>query len=135
MVISLDDFKKLMRDLSILTGKTPTVYGKAPTSQENLNYMIEVYHREIRHYDYRDIETAFNDRRLRDEIEKSYGLSLSMIEKYIVIHKNGREGKEKAENEEKGKFEARIPTNCKESLKELGIDIEKIAEAKQMEES
>jgi aminopeptidase N len=128
MVISLDDFKKLMRDLSILTGKTPTAYGKAPTSQDNLNYMIEVYHREIRNYDHRDIEAAFGDRRLREEIEKSYSLSLSMIEKYVMIYKNSREGKERAMGEEWGKFEAGIPRECKKSLKELGIDLQKIAE-------
>lgn len=134
-MISFDDFKKLMRDLSILTGKTPTAYGKAPTSQENLDYMIEVYHREVRHYDYRDIEAAFSDRRLRDEIEKSYSLSLSIIEKYIVIYKNGREGKERSSEDEGGKFEAGIPRECKKDLKEMGIYIQKIAEAKQIKES
>lgn len=133
-MVELKEFKKLMVDLSILTGKTPTAYGKSPKNDDQLDYMIEVYHQELKNNDCKDIEAAFQDRRLREEITSGYSLNVSVIEKYIVIHRNKRNGKTNNQAEERGERKA-PPAECNEYLKKIGIDVNKLAESKSYEEA
>jgi hypothetical protein len=128
MVIKLEEFKQLMRDLSILTGKTPTVYGKAPNTPEKLDYMIEVYHRELKRYDREFILKAFQDKGLRQEMSVSFSLNVNIIEKYVLIHKNNKPSK-RSMNEDQA-FRSKVPKDCVKALEKLGINISKIAEGK-----
>lgn len=119
-----------MVDLSILTGKTPTCYGNKAIDDKQLDYMIEVYHRELRGNDIEDITNAFKDRGLRDEIVTGFSLNVNVIEKYILIHKNRRNG----EREKKmGDFKYDAPEDCKKALSEIGINIGQLAEDKSID--
>lgn len=129
-MVALKEFKKLMIDLSILTGKTPTAYGKAPKSDKQLDYMVEVYHRELRCHEYEDIKEAFQDGRLRQEIVDGFGLNVNVIEKYIVIHRNRRTNSQKEEVGKKGEFKQDMPRECVEALAEIGIDVSKLSSDK-----
>jgi hypothetical protein len=128
MVIKLEEFKQLMRDFSIVTGKTPTVYGKAPNTPEKLDYMISVYHRELKRYDHDDIIAAFHDKQLRQEASVSFSLNVNIIEKYILIYKNNKPSKKELNREDA--FKSKVPKECVDKLSELGIDISKIAKDK-----
>ena len=127
-MIKLEEFKQLMRDLSIVTGKTPTVYGKAPNTPEKLDYMIEVYHREMKRYDTDDIIAAFHDRQLRQEASVSFSLNVNIIEKYVLIHKNNKPSKRDVDEDQA--FRSKVPKDCVKALEKLGINISKIAEGK-----
>lgn len=129
-MVALKEFKKLLIDLSILTGKTPTAYGKAPKDDEQLVYMVEVYHRELRHHEYDDIKGAFQDSRLRQEVVDGFGLNVNVIEKYIVIHRNRRMNNAKEETEKLGEFKQSMPKECVEALAEIGIDVSKLSSDK-----
>lgn len=129
-MVALKEFKKLMINLSILTGKTPTAYGKAPKDDEQLDYMIEVYHKELRSYENEDIVAAFKDNRLRQEVVDGFGLNVNVIEKYIVIHRNRRTNNAKEETEKLGEFKQAMPKECVEALAEIGIDVSKLAKDK-----
>jgi hypothetical protein len=131
-LVALKEFKKFMVDLSILTGKAPTCYGKKAADDKQLDYMIEVYHRAIRGYEFADIEAAFNDSGLRKEIVDGFGLNVDVIEKYIVMARNRRVGR-KDKEVGLGEFKP-IPRECKEALRDLGIDIDELTEDKAMEE-
>ena len=128
----LKKFKKLMADISILTGKTPVVYGKAPQDDTQLDYMIEVYHRALKHHDQVDIESAFSDSALRQEIVKGYSLNVDVIEKYVLIHRNRRVGKKKEKIEAIGDFKKAMPLSCVKALGKLGINVGKLAEEKSL---
>lgn len=130
-MITLKEFTKFIADLSILTGKAPTCYGKKAADDKQLNYMISVYHRALRGYEFEDIEAAFSDSGLRKEIVDGFGLNVDVIEKYIVIHRN-RRSRGKEIKEEIGERKA-PPKECNEYLKDIGIDIEKLANDKMME--
>ena len=125
----IKEFKTLMQRLSILTGKTPTVFGKPPQSPKEMEYMIEIYHDELKHNELCDIEAAFQDRRLREEIANGYSLNVSVIEKYITMHRNKRTGKKKEDEEKRGDFKP-IPAACKKKLQTFGIDLDNMAEEK-----
>lgn len=131
-MITLKEFTKFIADLSILTGKAPTCYGKKAANDKQLDYMIEVYHKTLKGYEFADIEAAFNDSGLRKEIVDGFGLNVDVIEKHIVIHRNRRSGKNKESKKEVGDREA-PPKECNKFLKDLGIDIEKLANDKIME--
>lgn len=131
-MVALKEFEKFMVDLSILTGKAPTCYGKKAANDKQLDYMIEVYHKALRGYEFEDIETAFCDGGLRKEIVDGFGLNVDVIEKYIVMARNRRVGR-KEEEVGLGEFKP-IPQKCKEALREIGIDIDELTEDKTMEE-
>ena len=129
-MVALKEFKKMMVDLSILTGKSPTCYGNKATDDKQLDYMIEVYHREIKGNDINDITNAFKDRRLRDEISAGFGLNVNVIEKYILIHKNRRSS---SEEKKMGDFKYDAPEDCKKALSKMGIDIGQLADDKSLD--
>lgn len=124
-MISFDDCKELVRDLSIKTGKPPLIYGKKPDTQEKLDYAIKVIHKDISTHDHRDIEAAFKDPSLQDEITAPHsGFNCSLVRKYIKIHKSKRTKEEEVEeryNFEKG--DRVIPGDCIKKLKKLGINV------------
>lgn len=121
-----------MVDLSILTGKAPTCYGKKAADDKQLDYMIEVYHRAIRGYEFADINSAFCDSGLRKEIVDGFGLNVDVIEKYIVLNRNRRKGR-KEEKVGLGDFNP-MPEDCKEALRGIGIDIQNPTDSKSIKE-
>lgn len=131
-MISYPEFKRLMIDLSIATGKNVTAFGKKATDDEQLDYMLNVFHKNLRHNDNGDIVAAFEDKRLRHEISEGYNLSVDVIEKYIQNHRSKRLYEENGGGQEIP-FSKGVPTDCVEKLKSIGIDIAKIAEDKGME--
>lgn len=122
-MISLDDCKVLIRDLSIKTGKSPLLYGKKLHDQRDLDYAVGVIHAELRQYEHVDIEAAFNDTALQDEVASGYsGITNFILRKYIKIHKGKRERKEKDEEIYREDDKDRtIPIECVKALAERGI--------------
>ena len=131
MVIGFDDFRDLTRKLSILTGRPPLVYGKKPDSQDKLDYILKVYHEDFRQYDHRDIEAAFKDQELQEEIVR-FGFNGPTLRKYIRMHKNKRTGEEK-KKEKYGVIQEEIkpiPDECEKALAEIGISVGSIIREK-----
>ena len=129
-MVSKIAFKELMSKISILTGKTPVAFGKPPQDAKELDYMIGVYYDSIKEYNTDDIINAFKDDRLIQEISAGYSLNVYILEKYIQIHKNRRTGIKKETSEEIGDFKQNMPIDCVEILKDIGINVAKLANDK-----
>ena len=102
----------------------------APQGDDQLNYMIEVYYRALNHHESNDLEAAFKDSALRQEIVKGYSLNVDVIEKYVLIHRNRRAGKKKARVEDIGEFRQAMSGKDVAALKTIGIHVDKLASSK-----
>jgi hypothetical protein len=109
--------------------------GKRPKSDKEAEHLFQLFYNKIKVYDVADIQQAFNDDRLIDDIVKEFGgLNISTIRKYIEIHSTKRQRKQTQENREKlGKDIGQvIPIDSKEALAKLGILVGGLSEKKSL---